>query len=1550
MDREFLIKGYIVDGDKIINEQTGEEIPDMPVFVLHLSIRPLNVLNRETETIRKLPHNELCISDLLLQNPWEFRRLRNLGEKSAEEIISELKQYLENPEQYLKEKPASEMKPSEELVAESENTGISFFKLMEEDSKLSDQQRELLRQRMNGKSINDISWERGVSRARLYQVENSAFNRLTHYDKRLFEEDKFAYLYQTYQVPKDFFFDYLKQNEQTLYYLTVRYNHGTQEISSATEDENLSPEIREAVEQYNRKDTISIGDTQIFLSRIEIEEYLIRNCCQEDTTLEAFAVLYDRFIDEHDLRGSEVDGSEVYVIGSRTNRFANAPNILWKQNARMRYYNTDRDFTKLLETLNLGQYRDIELSTRKFIVDYPGLMDEYDIRDEYELHNLLKKIHAAKQNDTLEFRRMPTLVFGSFDRNQAVKDLIYANSPITADELTKLISRQYGVSIQTVKANWLKGVSEYFHHGYYVRPVEDDPDQLEMEEQKPVEKTTAAFSTAPAAVGVTKTGGRKVLTPREKLFRRIRREFPKKKLIGDIVIDDEEFEILIQYLRSQCRYLLTQCELFECDEMICVALVQIGIRYYSEGKYWPFVSEILKAPQYKDTHFNWLGNSFMDFMRQRGKILAPGKKNVANILMHGFVSDQRAGEFFDFLFMFYEIDLRCDINRLKEDRTLMAGLMENIKATGTQGHTYKLLEHTADAIRYNEKGGRIRLNRYLKLIHNVRWDSADLPKQSGNRMTRYFLNWCPNSEKLKEEQKNGRRSALKIGGGWSPYLKYAYKQDTFKLVLPSRLIYSKKQPIALWEIRYNDTTKYLPTEAFEAVTGYMTEETSYLIEKQHIFDSFELSLLSDEEIIRKWKIHQDQIRFFDLDGDQVETNSLRPGEAISFSSPEYLPESEAMYEKSSYDGLIMCSYLFEDGDLIIFPDRQVLSIGRRPVEGLLTRGLQEDVCALNGDNKFPVYETAPSVFARIHPASLNGTRLLVNGKPCRLFEDKQPLRGVHVFDLQEHTAEEGVQIALSSFGVSANGFYHVELDIPNDHANRKWDFMLINGLSFNFDEAPYIFREQGVLCIPEEIGLKPLDPVRRKEIADGQLRLAFDLPEDDDWFRMSLDDIPVLFSIPKLSYRFQGEEKWQTELHMPVWYKDLPRILEVRYPADTIRFLLDEEGNDEDDDEQHYIDYTKSKAKNLFECDLNPFASYYGKRVAMRRLYIKVPGMDKPIKFLNIYTKSVFESALLTADYDNDIIHAEFVIHGKAQYYADIWYGNELIQEKEPITDGKLSIQKEFRNGLYKVDVYETEDDDFGFDDPEYELLGSRTTELVNPADLTGRHIEVTHLIIPKRDAYLRLKRDYRLYDLRPMEGKKGCYSGHMVVTAKVSGEYRNDYTACIQILDPEEVTKAWVFTYDEHYEEKTPFLYDKDRYFMRAEEDKTVTGVAKYRRFISLEKWSYEFRIAFIEKPKNLDYQIQIERENRRQRILAEQQKARNRDYLRARDPLSRSVAQLGLSIQTLNVLIRGGIKTSTDLYEQAFTPKGLMGIHNMGRRQIEECIYMLRKAGYSI
>jgi hypothetical protein len=52
---------------------------------------------------------------------------------------------------------------------------------------------------------------------------------------------------------------------------------------------------------------------------------------------------------------------------------------------------TGRDFTELLEELELDVYEDVEFSAKKLIDCHPELMRKYDIRDQYELHNLLRK-------------------------------------------------------------------------------------------------------------------------------------------------------------------------------------------------------------------------------------------------------------------------------------------------------------------------------------------------------------------------------------------------------------------------------------------------------------------------------------------------------------------------------------------------------------------------------------------------------------------------------------------------------------------------------------------------------------------------------------------------------------------------------------------------------------------------------------------------------------------------------------------------------------------------------------------------------------------------------------------------------------------------------------------------------------------------------------------------------------------------------------------------------------------------------------------------------
>ena len=119
--------------------------------------------------------------------------------------------------------------------------------------------------------------------------------------------------------------------------------------------------------------------------------------------------------------------------------------------------------------MNLGFYRDVELSTAKFMTKYPDLMEKYDIRDEYELHNLLKKV---LENDRyghfpdLQFVRMPILRFGQPDRNAAIFDLMVENAPISNKELCELISKEYGYDERVIPF-YISHLSEYYHQGMY---------------------------------------------------------------------------------------------------------------------------------------------------------------------------------------------------------------------------------------------------------------------------------------------------------------------------------------------------------------------------------------------------------------------------------------------------------------------------------------------------------------------------------------------------------------------------------------------------------------------------------------------------------------------------------------------------------------------------------------------------------------------------------------------------------------------------------------------------------------------------------------------------------------------------------------------------------------------------------------------------------------------------------------------------------------------------------------------------------------------------
>lgn len=503
-----------VDGI-IVSRKNKKVISNGPISDLDLSFRSYNALMRARKA---------NIYDLV-GLPYEaLRTIRNLGTLSANEIQEKLEQYLENACQdactpvasnvicssteILKVMRAHEYEylSTDEICAalqcssaedmlvvldqlESDGTIVKqgntyglfykpFMTYVEElanASKIDERTASVIKMRAEGSTLDAIGQFFNLSRERVRQIEKRLNERVFYGTSVRCKEDRYAYFFATYAVEKDFFSEFMQDSDQLWYYLNFRYSRGSKDIADALEDEKIPSDLRQHVDNYVHRGLIQIDGKYIPLQRSALEDYVIEKYCKDEVSIDEFFALYTNFIHKHELFDAslQINDSSKWT---RQNRLADSKKLLWKQNQRLRYYDIEgRDYSELLETLNLGKYEDVELSTRKFLLDYPDLMAQYDLRDEYEIHNLLKKIHAESENSTLVFSRMPILKIGNFDRDRAVKELLFTLAPISQDDFAEAVECEYGIRAYTVKSNWLSCISEYYHQGMYSTDSEEMP-------------------------------------------------------------------------------------------------------------------------------------------------------------------------------------------------------------------------------------------------------------------------------------------------------------------------------------------------------------------------------------------------------------------------------------------------------------------------------------------------------------------------------------------------------------------------------------------------------------------------------------------------------------------------------------------------------------------------------------------------------------------------------------------------------------------------------------------------------------------------------------------------------------------------------------------------------------------------------------------------------------------------------------------------------------------------------------------------------------------
>lgn len=462
-----------------ISEQQAFEgvltAPEIEISVMQLN--DFLVKNGELQPVEDYLENASCLSEFqstpvgkaILRAEVKKRFTDGAGTRSVDELVVQMPTCLRNEEAV--REACRELETEGILEGAEGNPDCLILRLPDflgaVRSNLEGRDRDILIRRNAGESLESIGEEYEISRERVRQVESKAWERLLSSVSR-FREDRWKELYENYEMGVEEFRKVFG-SEGIYHYLHARYplpkGKRRRPIPEALEEERLPAELRRKLEVLACENYVKIGKEYIPATRAALIGYTLRHFCEEDTSTETFEIIFREVMKE---AGKEDDIGVGLLDRGFFDRLSDRMDVLWKYGKRFRYYPiSSNEYDALFSQLRLNDFQDIEISAAKLYREYPETMKEYDIRDEYELHNLLKKICKPEEFPTLGIKRMPILEFGTADRNRQVRELLEHLTPISAENLAEAYEELYGVQKATFLANFVDCIKEYFDHGIY---------------------------------------------------------------------------------------------------------------------------------------------------------------------------------------------------------------------------------------------------------------------------------------------------------------------------------------------------------------------------------------------------------------------------------------------------------------------------------------------------------------------------------------------------------------------------------------------------------------------------------------------------------------------------------------------------------------------------------------------------------------------------------------------------------------------------------------------------------------------------------------------------------------------------------------------------------------------------------------------------------------------------------------------------------------------------------------------------------------------------
>lgn len=353
--------------------------------------------------------------------------------KFSTKSLGEIKNHFLSLEEYPYDKlePDMEALKNDGLISiVDDQVAISYSSLDEVLSSLRDEIKLIMSEKFQGKSLEQIGKMINNTRESVRQKIELSFAGFP-----TLKEDRYKDAFMKYNWDYESFNFFFHENKTVYEYLKYRYGCGKTGLYALL-SENLTSEQRDYL--FTHHNLVTIDDTILSAKRDTILKHLMCEVCKDKPikTQELFD-LFSESLAKLDL-GIE-NWKNVHVF---SNYLDSCPFAICSGNDEVRYYFfarlSDIDVFNITSLLQLpdGYY------SAQILFKYNQIMmKKYNIQNEYELHNFLRRMD---NHENVTFKKMPNFITGNISRDDFIYEKIVRLAPISNEDFLKYLEDNYG--------------------------------------------------------------------------------------------------------------------------------------------------------------------------------------------------------------------------------------------------------------------------------------------------------------------------------------------------------------------------------------------------------------------------------------------------------------------------------------------------------------------------------------------------------------------------------------------------------------------------------------------------------------------------------------------------------------------------------------------------------------------------------------------------------------------------------------------------------------------------------------------------------------------------------------------------------------------------------------------------------------------------------------------------------------------------------------------------------------------------------------------------